>query len=59
LNLFSEIHGISVLANYWLIGLHLLGAIYHRLKKNGGWNSMIPFLKEKNNILVSNLILNG
>lgn len=44
---FLEIHGICVLACYWLIGLHLLGAIYHRFKKDGVWNSMVPFLKEK------------
>jgi cytochrome b561 len=43
---FLEIHGICVLASYFLIGLHLLGAIFHRLKKDGVWNAMVPFWKE-------------
>ena len=43
---FIEIHGICVLASYWLIGLHLLGAVYHRFKKDGVWNAMVPFWRE-------------
>ncbi len=32
---------------YWFIAIHILAAIYHRLKKDGVWSSMVPFLKEK------------
>ena len=38
-------HEISVSVVYWLIGIHLLGAIYHRMKNDGVWNSMVPILK--------------
>ena len=31
---------------YWLISLHVIASIYHRLKQDGVWNSMVPFLKE-------------
>jgi len=27
--------------------LHILAAIFHRLKNDGVWSSMVPFLKEK------------
>ena len=42
-----EIHVFSVTASYWFIGVHISAAIYHRFKKDGVWNSMVPFLKEK------------
>jgi len=42
-----EIHVFSVTASYWFIGVHVSAAIYHRFKKDGVWNSMVPFLKEK------------
>ena len=31
----------------WLISLHLLAAIYHRIRNDFVWSSMVPFLKEK------------
>jgi len=31
---------------YWFIGIHILAASYHRLKKDGVWSSMVPFFKE-------------
>ncbi len=34
-------HEVSVLIVYWLVGLHLLGAIFHRLKNDGVWESMM------------------
>ena len=43
----TVIHSFVVNALYWLIGIHILAAIYHRFKKDGVWNSMVPFLKEK------------
>ena len=38
-------HELSVSIVYWLVGLHLVGAIYHRLKNDGVWQSMVPTLK--------------
>ena len=38
-------HELSVSIVYWLVGLHLIGAIYHRFKNDGVWQSMTPTLK--------------
>ena len=35
-------HEVSVSIVYWLVGLHLMGAIYHRFKNDGVWESMTP-----------------
>ena len=43
----SAIHSFVVNVLYWLIGIHIIAAVYHRLKKDGVWSSMVPFLKEK------------
>ena len=40
-------HEVSVSIVYWLVGLHLIGAIYHRFKNDGVWESMTPILKRK------------
>ena len=37
-------HESSVSIVYWLIGLHLLGAVYHWVKNDGVWESMVPIL---------------
>ena len=42
-------HEFAVSVIYWLIGLHILAAVYHRLKRDGVWTSMVPFLKEVDN----------
>ena len=47
INAVVEVHEFSVSVIYWLIGLHILAAIFHRLKNDGVWSSMVPFLKEK------------
>ena len=47
INTVVEVHEFSVSIIYWLIGLHILAAIFHRLKNDGVWSSMVPFLKEK------------
>ena len=47
INLLTATHSFVVNALYWLIGIHIVAAIYHRLKKDGVWSSMVPFLKEK------------
>jgi len=40
-------HEVSVSIVYWLVGLHLIGAIYHRFKNDGVWESMTPSLKRE------------
>ncbi len=39
-------HEINITFLYWLIGIHIVAATYHRLKRDGVWSSMVPFLKE-------------
>jgi len=41
------IHSFVINLLYWLIGIHIFASIYHRLKKDGVWTAMVPFLKEK------------
>ena len=41
------IHELIISLLYLFIGTHILAATYHRLKKDGVWSSMVPFLKEK------------
>ena len=41
------IHELVINILYWFIAVHILAAIYHRLKKDGVWSSMVPFFKEK------------
>ena len=46
------VHELAVTASYWLIGVHVAAALFHRLKQDGVWSSMVPFWKEvetKNN----------
>ena len=40
------IHELMVSITYWFISIHVIAAIYHRLKNDGVWNSMVPFSKE-------------
>ena len=40
------IHELSALMSYYLIGIHVLVAIYARIKGDGVWSSMVPWLKE-------------
>ena len=46
INLVVGAHELSVSIIYWLIGLHILAAVYHRFKKDGVWSSMVPIWKE-------------
>ena len=41
-------HELVVNLLYGFIIIHIIAASYHRFKKDGVWNSMVPFLKEKN-----------
>jgi len=49
LGIFISIHEIIINLLYCFIIIHIIAAIYHRLKKDGVWSSMVPFFKEKNN----------
>ncbi len=40
-------HEFSVSTVYFLVGLHLIGAIFHRFKNDGVWQSMVPILKRE------------
>ena len=46
IELVISVHEVSVTACYWLIGLHVTAALFHRLKNDGVWSSMVPFWKE-------------
>ena len=48
INIVIFFHELNISLLYWLIGIHILAATYHRLKKDGVWSSMVPFMKEKN-----------
>ena len=41
-------HELNINLLYWFLGIHILAATFHRLKRDGVWSSMVPFLKEKN-----------
>ena len=41
------LHEASVTVTYWLIAVHVVAAIYHRFRKDGVWDSMVPFWKER------------
>ena len=40
-------HEILFWTSVNLMGLHIAGAIYHRLQGDGVWSAMIPILKEE------------
>ena len=42
-----SVHEVSVTACYWLIGLHVAAAFFHRFKNDGVWSSMVPVWKER------------
>jgi cytochrome b561 len=54
INAVVEAHESAVAVIYWLIGLHIVAAIYHRLKRDGVWSSMVPFWKEDATIKIKN-----
>jgi cytochrome b561 len=43
------VHELAVTASYWLIGVHVAAALFHRLKQDGVWSSMVPIWKEVDN----------
>ena len=44
---FIGIHEFVINLLYIFIGIHIFAAIFHRLKKDGVWTSMVPFFREK------------
>ena len=47
LTIASGLHVFVINATYWLIGGHVLAAVYHRFLKDGVWDSMVPIWAEK------------
>ena len=47
LEVFLLLHEIIFWTSVNLMGLHIAGAIYHRVKRDGVWSSMVPIFKEK------------
>lgn len=41
------VHETTINFLYWFIVIHIIAATYHRLKKDGVWSSMVPFIREK------------
>ena len=46
MNLVLDLHGAVADLSYMLIFLHIVAAIYSRIKGEGVWSSMVPILKE-------------
>ena len=44
------LHDFSASLSYWLIGIHILAAIYSRLKGEMIWHSMAPFWNEEETV---------
>ena len=40
-------HEVFYWASVNLMGVHIAGALYHRLKGDGVWDAMVPFFKER------------
>jgi cytochrome b561 len=41
------LHEITFWISVNLMGLHIAGAIYHRLQKDGVWSAMVPILSKE------------
>ena len=41
-----SIHEFCVIITYWLVSVHILAAIFHRLRGDNVWSSMVPWWKE-------------
>ena len=42
-----RVHELFFLIIVWLISAHVMAAVYHRIRHDFVWSSMVPFLKEK------------
>ncbi len=47
INLVISSHELVINLLYIFIGIHILAASYHRIRKDGVWSSMVPFFKEE------------
>jgi len=47
INIVIFFHELNINLLYCFIGIHILAATFHRLKRDGVWSSMVPFFKEK------------
>ena len=43
-----RVHELFFSTTIWLISLHILAAIYHRVRHDFVWSSMVPIFKEEN-----------
>ena len=41
------LHEITFWISVNLMGLHIVGAIYHRLQEDGVWSAMVPIFREE------------
>lgn len=41
-----NLHELSNTTSYWLIFIHILAALYHRFRRDGIWQAMVPFFKD-------------
>ena len=41
------LHEFSAALSYWLIGIHIIAAVYSRLKGEKIWHAMVPFWNEE------------
>ena len=44
------LHDFSASLSYWLIGIHILSAVYSRLKGEMIWHAMVPFWNEEETV---------
>ena len=44
------LHDFSASLSYWLIGIHILAAVYSRLKGEMIWHAMVPFWNEEETV---------
>ncbi len=44
------LHDFSASLSYWLIGIHILAAVYSRLKGEKIWHAMVPFWNEEQTV---------
>ncbi len=47
IDLTIRVHELFFSTIVWLISVHVLAAIYHRIRNDFVWSSMVPFFKEK------------
>jgi cytochrome b561 len=46
------LHDFSASLSYWLIGIHILAAVYSRLKGESIWRAMVPFWNDDRTIKI-------